>query len=264
MKNRLILAFFLFLIGALLFSVRLPASASPAFQTVPSPTPGADGQIIYIVKAGETCTQIEAMFGITDVFLRTANVLDTNCDLREGQRLTIGVGGPSVASPTPGSTPTPTLAPATPTPEVGGSAQVCVLVYNDLNGDGLRQGTEVAIAGAAVSLTGVDGPYSQSLTTAVNSDPNAYQGMCFTNVPRGKYTVSAAAPENYNPTINFTSNVEVAPGDTAYVDFGAQLKTTVATSQPKGPSPLFGIIGALFLLGGIGLGVYAWSILRRK
>jgi hypothetical protein len=29
-------------------------------------------------------------------------------------------------------------------------------------------------------------------------------------------------------------------------------------------SPLLGIVGALFLLAGIGMGVYVWSLMRKK
>jgi hypothetical protein len=140
-----------------------------------------------------------------------------------------------------------------------------VLVYDDVNGDGLRQETEKAIPGAALSLTNPEGTYSQTLTTAINPDATAYQGMCFTNVSPGKYSVSAAAPDGYNPTINLTSSVEVIPGDVAYIDFGAQLKAVTEANNPsKPPSPLLGIIGAALLLGGIGLGVYAWRIMRKK
>jgi hypothetical protein len=241
-------------------------AASGNFQVAyPSPTPGPDGRIIYVVKAGDTCEQISLLYGVSIEYLRTTNQLDANCSLREGQKLMLGVGGPSVASPTPGPSQTPTAALPTATPGAGGIADVCVLVYNDENGDGLRQPSEKAIAGAAISLTSVDGVYSQTLTSTINPDATLYQGMCFKNVPMGKYNVSAAAPDGYNPTINLTSIVDVTPGDLAYIDYGAQLKTIAQTNLPKNEtSPLLGIIGTLFLLGGIGIGVYVWILMRKK
>jgi plastocyanin len=130
------------------------------------------------------------------------------------------------------------------------------------DGDGLRQATEKAIPGAAISLTSLDGAYSQTLTTVINPDATAYQGMCFSNVPMGKYNVSGAAPDGYNPTINLTSSVNIYAGDTDYIDFGVQSTPLTVASTPKTkPSPLLGIVGAVFLLAGIGMGIYVWSLL---
>jgi len=266
MKTRPVLGFFLFLAGVVLLWSQIPVAASPDPQvTYPSPTPGPDGRIIYIVKAGETCTQISLLYGVSVEYIRTTNLLDETCALREGQRLMIGVGGPSIISPTPNPAATTTPVAPTATPGVGGSAQVCVLVYNDANGDALRQTTEGAIAGAALSLTSSDGKYSQTMTSVINPDATAYQGMCFANVPPGKYSVSAAAPDGYNATIDLTASVDIIPGDVAYVDFGAQAKVVTETTTPsKGPSAVLGVIGAAFLLVGIGLGAYTWSVLRKK
>ena len=266
MQTKPVLAIFLFLAALVLLWSRIPVAASPVSQVAyPSPTPGLDGRIIYIVKAGETCTQISLLYGVSVEYIRTTNLLDENCTLREGQRLMIGVGRTSSASPTPNPAATATAATPTATPGVGGSAQVCVLVYDDVNGDALRQATEDAIAGAAISLTSPDGNYSQTLTSVINPDATVYQGMCFANVPPGKYSVSAAAPDGYNPTSNLTSSVDIIPGDVAYVGFGAQPKTVSAATTPvKSPSPLLGVIGAALLLGGIGLGAYTWRMLRKK
>jgi len=84
-------------------------------------------------------------------------------------------------------------------------------------------------------------------------------------VPKGEYNVSAAAPDGYNPTINLSSTVDVTPGDTAFIDYGAQLKTgPEAGSSGEKTSPLLGILGALFLLGGIGLAVYVFFLMKKK
>jgi hypothetical protein len=266
MKTKPVLAIFLFAAGVLLLWSQIPVAASSDQQVAyPSPTPGPDGRIIYIVKAGETCTQISLLYGVTVEYIRTTNLLDENCTLREGQALMIGVGAASGGSPTPGPSPTPTPVIPTATPSAGGSAQVCVLVFDDANGNALRQASEAAIAGAAISLTSDDGTYSQSLTSVINPDATAYPGMCFNNVPPGNYTVSVAAPDGYNPTMNMTSKLVVDPGDLITVNFGAQSKS-VDTGSPagNGPSPLLGLIGAALLLGGIGIGVYSWSMLRKK
>ena len=264
-KALLLISVSLILLGLAWFSSGVRAAPGRLQVAYPSPTPQPNGQIIYIVKIGDSCEQISLMYGVSLDYLRNTNQLDANCSLREGQKLQLGTGGPVSASPTPGPTLLPTIALPTATPIAGGKAEVCVLVYNDANGDGLRQATEVAIAGAAISLTSLDGTYSQTLTTVINPDETVYQGMCFSNVPMGKYNVSAAAPDGYNPTINLSSTVDVTAGDIAYIDYGAQVKTVPAvdTSRNK-PAPLLGIIGAVFLLAGIGMAVYVWSMLRKK
>jgi hypothetical protein len=267
MKTRavLLISASLIIVGLAWISSGVQAAPGEPQTAYPSPTPGPDGRIIYIVKAGDNCERISIMYGVTQEYLRLTNQLDANCSLREGQPLMLGVGGPSVTSPTPGPSPVPTLVLPTATPVAGGLAEVCVLVYDDVNGDGLRQTTEPAIPGAAVSLTSLDGTYSQTLTTAINPDETVYQGMCFTNVPMGKYNVSAAAPVGYNPTIDLTSSVDITAGDIAYIDYGAQARTAAdANSTGNKPSPLLGILGAVFLLGGIGMGVYVWSLTRKK
>jgi hypothetical protein len=264
-KALLLASIFLIFLGLAWISSGVQAATGDPQAAYPSPTPGPDGRIIYIVKAGDTCEQISLMYGVSREYLSVTNQLDANCSLLEGQQLMLGVGGPSAASPTPGPSPIPTEALPTVTPGAGGLAEVCVLVYDDVNGDGLRQATEKAIPGAAISLTSLDGAYSQTLTTAINPDATAYQGMCFTNVPMGQYNVSAAAPDGYNPTINLTSSVDVTPGDIAYIDYGTQYKTVAEANIPKNKlSPLLGIFGAVFLLAGIGLGLYVWILLKKK
>jgi len=264
-KALLLVSISLIFLGLAWISPGVQAAPGVPQVAYPSPTPRPDGRIIYIVQAGNNCAYISLMYGVTVDYLRTTNQLDADCSLREGQELMLGVGGPSAATPTPGPSPLPTVTLPTATPGAGGNAEVCVLVYDDANGDGLRQTTERAIPGAAISLTSLNGAYSQTLTTTINPDAEAYQGMCFINVPMGRYNVSAAAPDGYNPTINLTSSVDVTPGDIAYIGYGAQFKTIANANLPRNqPSPLLVIIGAVFLLAGIGMGVYVWSLLRKK
>ena len=265
MRTKFVLAMFLVTLAGMVFLWMRPAAASPADQVAyPSPTPGPDGRIIYMVKLGDTCERLSLLYGVSVEFIRTSNLLDDACTLREGFPILLGVAAPPTAtSPSGGApaTPTPT---ATPEPGKSGTAQICVLVYNDVNGDGLRQETEPAIPGAALSLTNPEGTFSQTKITEINPDATAYQGMCFKDIIPGKYNISAAAPEGYNPTVDLTSSFDVIAGDVDYVNFGAQEQ--VATSnvpQPKGPSPVMGILGAALLLGGVGLGVYAWRVVRK-
>ena len=64
--------------------------------------------------------------------------------------------------------------------------------------------------------------------------------------------------------MELTYTFSIKAGDRAFVDFGAQPKTeeTSPETPPNGggsPSPVFGILGGLLLLGGLGLGWYAFQ-----
>lgn len=267
MNPKRFLVVFLLLTPLLLFGLMVPAQASPSAQVqFPSPTPGADGRIIYVVQAGDSCFRIEALYGITVDQLRGLNPqLDENCTLIVGNELMLGVGGPAALSPTPG--PSPTAAPPTVTPTLpAGTTEICILLYDDLNGDALRQETELGVAGGAVSVSNTAGTFSETKTTLSEIDPDLLEPVntCFTDVPAGEYNISLAVPPNYNPTMELTYTFNIKAGDIAFISFGAQSQTETgvepATEESGGessPSPIFGILGGLLLLGGVGLGWYA-------
>jgi hypothetical protein len=138
-------------------------------------------------------------------------------------------------------------------------------LFDDLNGNSLREDTEPAIPGGAISVTENNGKFSDTKDTVINSDPAVYQGVCFSDVPEGDYTVSAAIPDGYNPTVDTSYRLNVKAGERAFVDFGAQSQQTTVTGpedQKPGTSPILGFIGILFLLGGAALGYYAWRNAR--
>ncbi len=227
-------------------------------------TPLPNGNIMYTVQAGDTCGKIALFHNISVEQLRELNPnLNADCVVIPGKQLLIALGVSVGASVTPG--PPPTALPPTITPTAfAGTTQICVLLFNDLNGDALHQATEPAIAGGAVSVSETSGKFSKTLETALNPDPNAYQGVCFPDVPEGNYNIGVAIPDNYNATTSLNSVVDVKAGDNAMIDFGAQPRDT-GSSQPNpdnnqgggGPSPLIGFFGGFLLLGGLGLGYYA-------
>ncbi|MGD8406481.1 MAG: LysM domain-containing protein [Anaerolineales bacterium] len=267
MNPKRFLVVFLLLTPLLLFALMIPVQASPPAQVqFPSPTPGADGRILYIVQAGDSCFRIQALYGITVDTLRGLNPqLDENCTLVVGQELMLGIGGPAALSPTPG--PSPTLEPptVTPTPPAG-TTEICVLLYDDLNGDALRQETELGIENGAVSVGNTAGTFSETKATVSQIDPDTLEPVptCFSDVPEGEYNISVAVPERYNPTMEMTYTFSIKAGDIAFIPFGAQSQTeTSAETSPENgdgsPSPIFGILGGLLLLGGLGLGWYAYQ-----
>jgi hypothetical protein len=251
------------LISMLLFGLWLPANAAPSTQQqIPSPTPGADGRILYIVQPGDNCIRVAAVNGITEQQLRQLNSkLDENCSLVEGQELLIGIIS-LVGTPTAGPSPTPAPPTASPTPFTG-TTEVCILLFKDTNGNAFREEIEPAVAGGAVSVTENNGEYSAAQDTIIPADPAAYQGICFSNVPEGSYNITVGIPDNYNPTTSLNYSLDVKAGDRAEVGFGIQSEGIVADTgvtpqdEPK-TSPIFGIVGGLLLLGGAALGYYAW------
>jgi len=237
------------------------AATPPSAQVLQfaTPTPGPDGRIIYIVQPGDTCIRISLLTNVPVSELRAKNNLDEACSLIPGQELFIGFGGPSGGSPTPALILPPSLITPSPTP-LTGTAQVCVLLYDDQNGDSLHQATEPALADGAVSITKPDGSYSETQTTKAGQSDTEYTGVCFADVPPGEYTVSVGIPDNYNATTTLSTNLPVNPGDQSFLDFGAQGRTQVVRDpQAGGRSPAVGIAGLIFLAAGGALGWYAWQ-----
>jgi hypothetical protein len=256
----------------LTFTIPAQASPQPQLPQFNTPTPQPDGRIIYIVQAGDNCIAISLKTGVPLQMLYAQNpLLNPDCsNLRDGMELLLGYGGPAAFSPTPGPSPTATPIPPTPTPFTG-TTEVCVLLYNDVNGDALRQETEFGLAGGQVSVTDVNGAYSQAKETSNSLDPNDVTlplRTCFADVPAGTFTISVAIPDNYNPTTTIAYRLEVNAGDRAFVDFGAQSNAeqipdpTTPPEEGGGTSPLLGIVGALLLLGGLGMGWYAIRMRR--
>ena len=266
MKIRMVFFISLFFIALLFIGMVLPANgvnAAPNLQGFVTSTPGPDGRILYTVVEGDNCGQVAFLHGITVPQLRQFNTrLDQDCTLTIGQQLVVGLA-PQITAPTAG--PALTLAPptATATP-FSGTTEVCVLLFDDLNGDALRQETEFGIDGGAVSLTNLNGSYSETQNTTSAIDPDLVEPVrsCFSDVPRGEYNVSMAVPDGYNPTMSLSYTFTVKAGDRASIDFGAQSKTVTAGDEAEpaqgNRSQMLGFFGLLLLLAGVGLGYYAY------
>lgn len=271
MNRRFFLTFGLVAVLLAFFGLTLPAQASPTPQLAQysTPTPLPDGRIIYIVKEGDNCISIAALNGITlDQLYGQNPTLNTDCsNLTVGMQLLLGVGGPAAYTPTPGPSPTPTVPPPSPTP-FSGTTEICILLYDDLNGNAQREETEPPLAGGQVSVTDINGAYSQTQSTVNTIDPDTEEPIraCFPDVPEGTFNVSMAIPEGYNPTTSISHRLEVKAGETAMMAFGAQSKSVQAAPEEPAPEsgadiPWMGILGAALLLGGLGMG---WFALRLR
>ena len=236
----------------------MPANATPLQQAYYyTPTANPDGRIIYIVRPGDSCTSIYILTGATIDDIRMYNDLGEDCLLSEGQELVLGVAEePTVPIYTP--TPTSSIPTETPFP---GNAEVCVYLFEDVNGNAMAEEGEMPLGGGAASITDQTGAFSQTLETTGAEEP-----VCFTDVPEGDYNVSVAIPEGFNATTILNYPLTVQAGDQALLDFGAQVSAVALppTGQEgqEGKSPILAIVGGVLVLGGIGLGIYFRSLVK--
>jgi len=266
--------FLLILLLASTLSYQARAAPQAQLTVFPTPTPGPDGKIIYIVQPNDTCWRISAITGVKIDTIRELNNLDMNCSITPGDKVLLGYAGPSGASPTAGIIPTQAVLTPSPTASPGWGT-LCVLLYNDVNGDSMRQETEPSIAGGeisvsnrlgTVSLTG-ETPSGGIATSIINPTPQERGYVCFDQLLQGEYLISVAAPEGYNRTTTLNTTLKLEAGQTTQIAFGAQANSELQAQTeiiPESPrkSPIMGIIGGALLLAGIGLGVYA-TLLRR-
>jgi hypothetical protein len=248
MKRTFFVISLLFLTAILLFNI-FPVQADASLPQVvySTPTPNAEGRIVFVVRAGDNCNSISFLTGVPLDELRRLNNLKEDCALIEGQQLLLGIAEkPAQAvTPTPlNQVPTPTLPP--------GSGDVCVLLFDDINGNSIPDGNETPLAGGAISITDRDGKISLTNKTS------ATEPVCFLAIAEGEYNISVAVPEGYNPTTLLNYPFKLRGGDKSTIDFGAQPGSKIVNPSPSdgGRSPILGIVGALLILGGAGLGFF--------
>jgi hypothetical protein len=236
-----------------------PVTAAPAGQMLTSPTPNLDGNILYTVTQNDTCLSISLRMGIDVETIRQMNNLDVNCTLIAGEQ--ISLGRVVTATPTAGPSPTPT--PILPTSTLyNGNAELCIRLFDDINGNGMAEETERDIAGGAVSITKRGGMENFSgLTTGIDL-------LCFPEVPEGDYNISVAPPNEYNATTNMNYAIKIKAGDTVQVNFGSQkqaafeeIKTTNEPATRR--SPLLAIVGVGMMVAGLAI-VVIFGILKRR
>ena len=248
----LVLAGLIFTLAA--FQVDARSAAQASYQT---PTPNTDGQIIYTVQEGDSCTRIYLLTGVPIDQIIALNNLTAECVLTPGQQLVIAMVDPATATPE-GPAQTPTPGPPTPT-AFAGNAEVCIVLFEDLDGNQMRTESELYLPGGVVSISNRAGTFSETLET-VGGDPALVEPACFENVPEGDYNLSMGIPEGYIATTSLNVPLEVTAGDTIVIDFGAQPSSQapepVSPTQGGGRSPLLLAIGILLLAGGAGLAFF--------
>jgi hypothetical protein len=242
--------------------------APPAQGAFPTPTPGPDGRIIYIVRDGDTAWTIAAVAGLTLEQLYALNGLQPTDFLRPGTELILGLGGPARPTAGPSTLPTPTPLPPTPTPTFG-TGEICVLLFHDRNGNARFEAGEEPIAGGQLSVTDATGAmtvdHATDGTTAL-SEFDEPIGFCFVDLESGDYNISAAVPVEYNPTTAMNLPIRLNAGEVKYVEFAAQASGVGASSEPGvgNRSAVLGVLGVGLLVVAGGLGYYAVRLTRRS
>ncbi len=252
-KISLLVLGFVFILALLAVPVSASAPQQIFYYT---PTPGADGRIMYVIQPGDTCISISLLNNVPLNDLRLLNNLDTDCFLVPGNQLLLGLAATTVPDSGPTATPTPIL--PSPTP-FAGTGTICVYLYNDINGNALIESGEGPVPGGVINITG-----KKSFKEGTTTDASIPQ--CFDQLPEDEYTVSVAAPQGYNPTTNTDYTLKLRAGDQSTLDFGTQvgsqaLPTPIGGGDPTtGRSPILGILGGVVILAGLAAGIYALRI----
>ncbi|MEX0787758.1 MAG: LysM peptidoglycan-binding domain-containing protein [Anaerolineales bacterium] len=242
---------------------RAQSASGPALQptSFPTPTPGPDGRIIYIVQEGDSPWRIAAIAGISVEQLMAMNGMLPDDFITPGMQLVLGLSGPTLATNSaPTSEPTASGPPVTPTP-IFGTGEVCVLLFIDTNGNARLETGELPLAEGRVTVVNVAGEVAGETTT--DETP---EGYCFSGLQNGEYNVSAAVPPGYNATTSMSLPLRLAPGEIKYVEFGAQPSGALGgpvSPQEQARSTLLGIVGVALVLAAAGLGYYASRMNRR-
>ncbi len=238
-----------------------------ALTSFPTPTPGLDGRIVYVVKPGDTLWRIAAVAGISLEELRALNDLTTDV-VFVGQQLVLGVVSvPDTPTPAPtegvpgGSgeaTPAPPATEVAEKPPETLTGNVCYLLFEDSNGNALRDAGEGLVATGQFLLANANGEPVDAYTTTADASQEPH---CARELAVGAYNISVTLPAGFNPTTNTSSPLSLDPGATVNLEFGAQ-ESSRPTPESDAPSlsantrlrtALFGAAGVVFLLLAAGL-----------
>jgi hypothetical protein len=237
-----------------------PPPDPPRQSNFVTPTPGPDGRIIYIVQQDDVLWTIAALSGKSVEEIMALNGLQAGDLLRPGMQLLLGFGGPVLPTTPPDLRPTATLVPPTPT-AVFGVGDICVLLFEDRNGNAVLDEGEPPLPGGEISVSELSGTLAGEHTTDVTPT-----GYCFAGLENGDYNVSAAAPTDFNPTTTMNVPVRLQPGDVHYIEFGAQPSSALGGGGggAGGRSTLLGAAGAALLLTAGALGYFALRYSRHS
>lgn len=239
------------------------SQAQPQATPQPQPTAQTDasGGVVHTVAAGDTLFGLSIQYNVPLDQIYTLNGLNGQSILSIGQKIIIK-GGAGVPAQQPTVAPTAAAQPAT-TPETAATSaapaaattpnasgptpassaptaptaasdkgQLCLLAFNDVNGDGLRQSSEAAVAGAKFVIVDAQGA---TVETYVSTDSSNY--YCVKELTPGSYNVSVQPAPNTQATSDKRWGVPLTSGSTVNINFGSRGGGSSASSSDGSSTP---------------------------
>ncbi len=217
-----------------------------------TPTPRPDGAIVHTVVAGDTLFGISLEYNVDVQDIYDLNGLDSQSLLSIGQEIVIATTGdalpaatatPEAVDTTPEVLPTATAQivtggqPSTgdlPAAPAADKAAVCVLAFDDANGDLFREadGGEMLLPNAQISLLARSGPVDSRTTDGI-SEP-----WCFNDLEPGNYILRHTAPPGYVLTDGGQTNFTLDPGEVESIELAyTRDASATAAGETALPNP---------------------------
>lgn len=223
----------------LALALSLLATSSTLAQESSTPTPDAEGIIYIEVQPNDSYWSIAARAGLTLQELLDLNGLTENDVLRPGQRLIVGRGTPAATPTLPPEllTPTPTLPPPTlPPTAVLQRTAICLSAFEDVNQNGVRDGTEPLRAGVAFTVYNEAAVVANYITDGV-SEPHCLEGM-----QAGTYFVTRSVARDEVLTTQGDWALTLTAGTVLNQAFGSVTQQAVETAVSTTPTPAGGLL----------------------
>ncbi|MBN1889915.1 MAG: LysM peptidoglycan-binding domain-containing protein [Thermoflexales bacterium] len=225
-----------------------PTTPPVVAQPIQASQPQADGSIVYTVKSGDTLGAIAAVHNTTVDSIMQLNGLSSTI-ISIGQELIIRAPTTAPTATQPPAPEVPPTAEPTPVPPPSPTGEICVLAYNDRDGNGQAGGVgEDPLPGVVFALASTQGALQNYTTDGIN-EPH-----CFIDLAPDTYTVNIVPPSGYRATTLAAWTLAVAAGQQVDVQFGATRGESPPTATPPakqagggGGNPLLGTVGRIIL-----------------
>lgn len=214
--------------GAILLGMCLLFGGQTAvFAQEPTPEPIP---LTVVVEAEDSLWSIAVNAGLTLDELLALNDLTETAVIQPGQTLIVGYLTPTAVSPTitaPAATllpPTPRVRPTAVPPPLTG---LCLLAFDDANGNGLYEGGESKRASVAFTV------YSEQAVLLNYVTDGESEPHCVTNLPPGAYTITRSRTSDERLTTPGERGILINSGAMVEMQFGSTTDPSVAIGNAQ-------------------------------